>query len=92
MEKELQVTHGTLYTYVGHKCRCAPCTDAMRRYSQAYRGTEKGAEKTRMSSQKSNYIRQRCVDYMKVHHVDMVEQFSLTWDKKSTYSRNSSEL
>ncbi len=92
MEKEFPITHGTLYAYVGHKCRCPACTDAMRRYSQAYRGTEKGAEKTRMSSQKSNYIRQRCVDYMKVNHADIVEQFSLTWDRKSTIERNRSGL
>lgn len=92
MEKELQVIHGTLYSYVGHKCRCPGCTDAMRRYSQAYRGTEKGAQKTRMSSQKSNYIRQRCVDYMKVHHIDMVEQFSLTWDRKLVIESNRNGL
>ncbi len=51
-----------------------------------------GAQKTRMSSQKSNYIRQRCVDYMKAHHADMVEMFSLTWDRKSTIDRNKNGL
>jgi hypothetical protein len=92
MDEELRVTHGTLYAYVGHKCRCPACTDAMRRYSQHYRGTEKGAEKTRISSQKSNYIRQRCVDYMKVNHPDMVEMFSSTWDRKSIIDRNNNGL
>lgn len=28
------IQHGTLYAYVQHRCRCAPCADARRAYRQ----------------------------------------------------------
>lgn len=77
--EEKPIVHGLLYSYVGRGCRCADCTEAMRRYSAAYRSSPKGRESTRQSSRRSNFLRQKAVQWVKTNQPEVFASFEQEW-------------
>lgn len=77
--EEKPIVHGLLYSYVGRGCRCADCTGAMREYSAAYRSSPEGRERVRRSSRRSNFMRQRAVQWVKHNHPELFDVFEQEW-------------
>lgn len=77
--EEKPVIHGVLYSYVGRGCRCGDCTEAMRRYSAAYRSSPEGRERVRKSSRRSNFMRQRATQWVKANHPEIMAEFEKEW-------------
>lgn len=77
--EEKPVVHGLLYSYVGRGCRCGDCTAAMRDYSARYRSSPEGRERTRRSSRRSNFLRQKAVNWVKKNEPELYLSFEQEW-------------
>lgn len=77
---ENPIVHGLLYSYIGKGCRCDDCRGAMREYSAMYRSTPEGREKSVTSSRRANFLRQKCVAFVKEDRPDLYRQFESEWE------------
>lgn len=75
------IKHGTIYGYAGQNCRCEECKEAARRYSQAYRQSDKGRVASRKSASRNNFIRQEALNWVRRERPDLVGVFEAKWEE-----------